>query len=452
MSGLSRFRFRSVPPPSAGRSPKWGSWYCEVSPGNWKKFDEFSNPDGWTLYREESCADSLHGKPPYHEGGPLRIIKIENQSAKTSLQGYGSYITNFKYNTSVGFGKLKYSGAVAGAPLSITGGIDNMSMAIPWLTGDANTIPSTALLDSGVWDRTKPKIEQGGLFVAIAEIRDVPHMLQETARGFHEIWKAMGGRGVRGIMTPKNVAKHFLNHNFGWVPFIKDVGDLIDNVKNAQDKISRLKRDNGNWVRRRAILVNQTDTTVTRSSGINVHFQGSNDLFAIDGTGHYVDPYYEFHRTTHTFANSVGSFRYYLPEFDEGREDQRGLLGDMKRRLAIHGARINPSNVYKAIPWTWLIDWVSDIGKSIQAVQDQTMDNMAARYLYLIHHQIKTIELRQHLPFNSASGGDKVLSYSQIIDCKQRKEADSPFGFGLTWQNLNAKQLALLAAIGITRR
>lgn len=448
--GLSRYRERIVPPPDGGRNVHWGDWFCEISPGNWKKFDSYSGPTGWPLYRLESCADSLHGRPPYHEGGPLRIVKIENLGARSGLQGGGSYITNFSYSTPVGFGKLKFQGSVVGAPLVWGGGIDNMSLATPWLNGDTSVIPSTALLDSGVWDRTKPKIEQGGLFVAIAEIRDVPHMLHETAKGFHEAWKAIGGHGIGHFMSPKNAAKHFLNHNFGWVPFLKDVSDLIDNVKNAQDKISRLKRDNGNWVRRRAILVNQTDTVVTKTPGIGVSYQGTNDVYEIV-SGHYRDPYYEFHKTTTTFAQSVGSFRYYLPEFDPNLPDQSGLLGDIKRRMAIHGARINPSNVYKAVPWTWLIDWVSDIGKSIQAVQDQTMDNMAARYLYLIHHQVKTITMKQHIFFNAASGGERTFEYTQLIDCKQRKEADSPFGFGLTWQNLNAKQLALLGALGITR-
>lgn len=450
--GFSRKRYRITPTPTNYRMLNWGSYYCETSPGNWKKYASYNSPDGWNYAKQEVVMDSLHGKPPWRSGGPFLSVKIENPLASASLFGGGTYYTNFQYSTSVGYGYVKYSGLAAGAPISIPQGLDTLSAGAAWMAGDASVIPSTASLNSRVWDQTKPKIEQGGLFVAIAEIRDVPHMLHTTAEGFHDIWKAMGGSGVGHIMKPKNVANHFLNHTFGWVPFLKDVNDLIDNIKNAHDRIERLKRDNGQWVKRRAILVNQNDDVLLgKTNGVNIITPATGDFFAIDGNGQYVSPYYETRRQTFTLASTSGRFRYYLPEFDADRPDQMGLLGDIKRRLDIHGARINPSNVYKAIPWTWLIDWVSDVGKTIQAVQDQTMDNMAAKYLYLMHHQIKTIRMRQFMPFNAKSGGEQVFEYDQIIDCKQRKEADSPFGFGLSWDNLTPKQLAILAALGITR-
>jgi hypothetical protein len=76
---------------------------------------------------------------------------------------------------------------------------------------------------------------------------------------------------------------------------------------------------------------------------------------------------------------------------------------------------------------------------------------MAAKYLFLSHHQVKTITMRQFVPFNDESGGPRALEYSQIIEVKQRKEAESPFGFGLSLDNLSPKQLAILGALGISR-
>jgi hypothetical protein len=172
---------------------------------------------------------------------------------------------------------------------------------------------------------------------------------------------------------------------------------------------------------------------------------------AIDGTGHYMKRHWTNSEETWTVANAVGSFRYYVPEFDSSLPDYSGILNTVKRQIDIHGARISPSNIYKAVPWSWLVDWVTITGKSIQDTQDAMLDNMAARYLFLMHHQVKTQKLQQLLPFNAISGGPKTLEFTRIIEVKQRKEADSPFGFGLSWEELSPKQLAILGALGILK-
>ena len=461
----TRFKERVTPFPQGTSNVKWGEFFVEQTPGkgDWKKISTFNSPIDYPYRIGESMRDSTHYGPPYKAGGPFQKIKIEYDVPGDGISARGQYITNFPQSFAGFFGRMRYVGGF-GRPNPWGGTLDSMSLMASGLTG-SSLVPSTASLDSGVWDRTKPKIEQGGLFVAIAEIRDIPHMLEGSAKFFHSAWKlAIAqeskriGRAIKDVgwhMSPKGAAQHFLNHNFGWVPFVKDVVALLDNVINAKDKIARLKRENGQWIRRRTILVNNVDDVVlARGTGPIIYPLTTfpfNDMIAIDGTGHYLPLTWENRVRTWTYATSVGSFRYYLPEFDNSLPDQSGLLGDIRRHLAIHGARINPSNLYKAVPWTWLIDWVSDIGKSIQAIQDATLDNMAARYLFLVHHQIKTFTMRQFVPFNAVSGGNRTLEYSQIIDVKQRKEADSPFGFGLSWDNLTPKQLAILGALGITR-
>jgi hypothetical protein len=164
------------------------------------------------------------------------------------------------------------------------------------------------------------------------------------------------------------------------------------------------------------------------------------------------EPRYEVWLDREIEAHTVGRFRYYVPEFDLSNPEALGVLGSIRRQLAIHGARLTPLNIYRSTKWTWLLDWVSNSGRMISAIQDQTLDNMAATYLFLCHHEKKTYRFRQFLPFNARSGGPIVLEWSRSFEVKQRKEADAPFGFGLSWDELTPKQLSLLAAIGITRR
>jgi hypothetical protein len=445
---------------------KWGEFFVESSPpGTWIKppGGVIKSGSGWPFLKMETTADCLHPGPPYKTGGPFRNIKYEYDVPANGLVGNGTYYSNFKraFNGSI-VGTNKYVGSIAGFPSNWSGTVSSMSLAGPILYG--SQLPNTQSLDSGVWDRTKPRIEQGGLFVAFAEIRDVHRMLHTTAKGYHEIWKALGGevfptwkhRFHSWAMRPKVLADHFINHNFGWVPFVKDVHAVCSNIVNYKDRIARLTRENGNWVRRRAVLVNQVEEgVVARGDGTPdiwpLNTSMFDDYFAIDGTGHYSTRKWESQERVWTYATSVGSFRYYLPEFDSSLPDYSGMFKTVQRQIDLNGARINPSNVYKAIPWTWLVDWVSITGKSIQAVQDASMDNMAARYLYLVHHSVKTLIRRYYLPFNAQSGGSRTLQFSRILDQKQRKEADSPFGFGLSWESLSPKQLAILGALGILR-
>lgn len=428
-----------------------GSYFVEtgdLGSQNWK-FNSYLESPTWQPYRSgESCVDQLHAGPPYREGGPFRKIKIEYRMPGNGQLGVGSLITNFKRSLWPDFGRVKYTG-VCNLNMSWPGSIDMIHLGAN-LAQNSPLIPSTSSLDGAAWDKTKPKIEQGGLFVALAEIRDVPHMLKKSAEGFHDAWSLLSKKSS-WRQAPKIASDHFLNHNFGWVPFLKDVKDTINNVINANDRIGRLTNENGKWIRRRAILVNQRDV-VTVNKGAGWSIWPSDDDFLNIASGHYQQPSWEIQEEKWTHAESVGSFRYYLPEFDKGSDNYFGALNTVKRQIDLHGARVNPSNIYKAIPWTWLVDWVSGAGRNIQIAQDQTLDNMAARYLYLTHHQVSTLTLRNVIPFNAASGGTKVFEFTQVTDVKQRREAESPYGFSLPWDGLTPKQLAILAALGISRK
>jgi hypothetical protein len=437
-----------------------GKYSVESFPdsGVWNTFQTLTDTVGIPYSRAESCYDESHGASPYEVGGPFRKVKIELDAAGSGAVGIGSYITNWQTSISgFGFGYVKYTGGF-GYPTywpGTTEDVANISGPSSIIGLNSSIVPSTSTLDSMVWDKTKPKIENGGLAVAIAELRDVPQMLQTSAKAFALAWNAVKYKyfipnHAKELITmaPKGASDQFLNHNFGWVPFIKDLTALCDNVIHVDSRIDKLMHDNGNWVRRKAILVNGSDVTKLGGDTGSLCFP-SNTVYLLGSmTG---NPSYEVYKEKTSLAYGVGRFRYYQPYLDARSPESQGMLGPIRRQLALHGARLTPANVYKAVPWTWLIDWVSDTGRTINAINDWAVDGLTAKYLYLVHHQILTYRIIQRLPFNAKSGGDKVLSFSRIIDVKQRKEAESPFGFGLTWDNLSPKQLAILGALGISR-
>jgi hypothetical protein len=419
----------------------------------WQKISDTVQPPGFPFCSMEVTRDENHGRPPYLSGGPFQSVKIENSMPKTGISGHFNLVSNFdNHNWWPYHGRQRYVGGLC-APdpwfASVTG--SNLGdMAFSQVL-----VPDITSLGSRVWNSLKPKIEQAGLFVAIAEIRDIPHMLHQTAHGFHQIWTLMGGSGITKVMTPKNIAGQFLNEQFGWIPFINDINQTLSGIINYADRVQRLADENGQWIRRQATLVNNEEKNLIAKGDYGrcypCYTSFFDDFYQIDGTGHYMKPSWEIWEETTTSARAVGQFRYYLPEFDKSTDHFMDKLNQVRRMIDIFGLRISPSNIYKAIPWTWLIDWVTSVGASLQALQDETLDHMAAKYMFLSHHKTTKTVFRQLLPFNSQSGGPQTLEFTQLVDVKQRKEASSPFGFDLDWSQLSPRQLAILAALGLSR-
>jgi hypothetical protein len=420
----------------------------------------------WPFLSAETTWDQTHPGPPWTIGGPFKNIRIEGVTPY-GVQGKGSYITNGAgyVVTPFGNGRIKYDGGIQPPGTWPSGFIpDNLAET---MKEDSLEFPDQSHLDTKAWDSTKPRIEQGGLFVALAELKDVPRMFETTAKAFRGTWEQTfrfftqhgdreAFRTVRRFkrftyMAPKRAADHFINHNFGWVPFVKDLADFLSNLRDFREKIAVLSQNNGKWIRRRSILENvDSDIEVPGWKGTGIfqtyplNTSPMNDTWV--GT-----PRWEFRIRTSTYSTAVGSFRYYLPYFDVYSPEWGGL-GSVRRQLALHGARVSPVHIYQAVPWSWLVDWLTPVGHDLAVLQDQLMDEVVAKYLYTTTHSVRELVFQQYVPFNAASGGPRTFTWSRVISTKQRKGISSPFGFGLTWDTLSPKQLAILAALGIMRK
>lgn len=145
---------------------------------------------------------------------------------------------------------------------------------------------------------------------------------------------------------------------------------------------------------------------------------------------------------------AMGSFKYYRPEFDASLADYSSQWSDLQRRLKVYGAELSPTNVYKSTPWTWLIDWFSNVGDNIDAANDALVDGVASRYMYVMRHWVR------RLVFNTTMfywQGPVSLEWNRFIETKQRQRAQSSYGFSLLPKDLSAKQWSILAALGLSR-
>lgn len=141
-----------------------------------------------------------------------------------------------------------------------------------------------------------------------------------------------------------------------------------------------------------------------------------------------------------------GAFTYYLPDSDE-----LGGLG----RLALEADRLfgvvpDIADLWNLIPWSWLVDWFVNVGPVLQNLANYSKYGLVMPYGYMMEHTI----VEYQYTFTPSVKTDKIVGGGVnlvIVDETKKRVQASPFGFGVTWDGFNPGQLAILAALGLSR-
>lgn len=362
----------------------------------------------------ETCLDATHPGPPYRSGGPMNIHKVRTNQFLHTVPFY------------VRKGIRSYEGAFAS-------GFNLGNWNTSAFEEDFGDIDS---FGAGAWNRFRPGRPCADLGVAIAELREVIPMLRGTARFFSQLWRSMGGR--RSGFGPKSVADAWLNTQFGWIPFINDMFDLKHGLSTLDKMLAQTKRDNGRWIRRRGTVYSHEDEAVLVDKR-----RSASGLSPVLPTSMYSSSDYGHYRIKRKITQKVwfsGAFRYWIPNIDSP------WVG-LKTKLKYLGIYVSPSLIWELTPWSWLVDWVSNAGDVISNMDNGYVDHLVAKYAYLMGTTKSRVTLEATANLVS---GPVSASFFHEVERKCRVHAN-PFGFGLTDDDLSARQWSILGALGITR-
>jgi hypothetical protein len=247
--------------------------------------------------------------------------------------------------------------------------------------------------------------------------------------------------------APKPIASEFLNVQFGWKPFVRDVISVCDVVLNLDEHIKATTKRNNAWQKR------SWREEVVGSSSL-IHSEGAIALTRIAPLqgNNYIRGYtsnYSVFRESVSEVWYEGVFKFYSAEFDENLQSGYPALRRARQLLGLLGGNITPTVLYKVTPWTWLADWFSNIGANVQMLEDQISGQVASKYMYLMrycHDQYRYYT-------SSLSFGGEVVSVeaTRRLAVKRRVQSAGNFEFSLRSTPLSGTQLAILAALGITR-
>lgn len=451
-------RFRSQVEPGYSSLTVLGQSYYHFN-GRWQSATEAFKglgvgdarvfvPEGVGRVTGEYCWDDIHPGPPWTSGGPFSKVKISfPYNAQVSNVGWYERPGVTFHHPWLGFVPTAWSGGF------VPFGLDPYDVYEP-VYGNISAVLNTASLSPDptawgpeAWAKSAPRIEMAGGFVALAESRDIPRMLKQTAEGFHDTWKAMGGHITKPDMAPKKAADQFLNLQFGWMPFLSDVKKLANAFDNTASYMSRMSHGNDKWkVYRRTLVDDFESNLIHRGSEWKVIPFGN--FFESHLTSGQ-PPTWEVWEEKSTLITSSGRFKWFNPIFDLTDPGYSNPMNGVLRQMTMYGVRISPSNVWRATPWTWLVDWGANVGRNIDRLNEYLLDGVVSQYLYVMAHSIRTLHYKQTIPFVT---GPLTLEFTRIIDVKQRQAAGSPYGFDSPWENLSPMRLAILGALGLSRQ
>lgn len=216
----------------------------------------------------------------------------------------------------------------------------------------------------------------------------------------------------------------YLNVQFGWLPMVSDVRKFAYAVKHHAEILDQYQRDSGRKVKRTYEL----PTTVTSSNDVG-------NMSDIDSNTTVSCSQYNT-LTKRTWFE--GAFRYSIPI---GNDPITRIRRYAKLADKLLGVEIDPETLWNIAPWSWAIDWVTDVGDITHNLVSFLLDGNVMQYGFAMCHQ--TLDVKTF-----ATSGSYRLFYTDEI--KQRLPA-SPFGFNTDWGSFTPRQLAIVAALGISR-
>jgi hypothetical protein len=278
--------------------------------------------------------------------------------------------------------------------------------------------------------RTAPTNPIGSLLSALMELKKegLPHL------------PAAQTNWADRTQTLRNAGNDYLNHQFGYVPLANEVAGFTSVVTDAPAVIEQYRRGIGRPIRREYQFPTvSTSTEAKLGSGQDLPFM--------------LDPSYWYSYGTLYRSQSVlrkrwfsGCFTYYFPAEILGSRN----LSDLALLADQLGLRPSPEVLWQVAPWSWAIDWFTNVGDVISNWTNFHEKGLVMRFGYMMEHSIitTTYSLVGCKPHHA--GAPPISDVSFIIETKTRRKAN-PYGFGVSWDGLTVFQGSILAALGITR-
>jgi hypothetical protein len=321
----------------------------------------------------------------------------------------------------------------------------------PMTTPLPGDVPNTSVLELGKdYDFSHSSLDSVGA-TAISECSPTnPHAtvstgLAEIAReGFRFLPSVRGWQG-RARDFLKLGGSSYLAKEFGWDPFIGEIREVSKSISDSGTILSQYSRDSGRDVRRRFDFPATYSIQTKEYTSINEPNIGGGT------TNLFRDPFRQepkLIRTVETVDRQWFSGCFTYAAADKSTAYRR-LTGAGSQADILLGTSLTPDVLWELTPWSWAIDWFSNTGDVINNITNFGQYGLVMRYGYMMHETVAKYTYRMDGP--ALYGQESPPPPAVVTITTKRRAQANPFGFGVGWEGLSPTQLAITAAVGITR-
>lgn len=244
------------------------------------------------------------------------------------------------------------------------------------------------------------------------------------------------------VFNARDAGSEYLNIEFGWLPLLRDLQDLVVSAYKMRDIVEQYVRDSDRKIRRRWGVPKVLDNHVYTYTGGNTGFglQNASTLLLMENV--------TCSCTMETQFSFSGAFRYHIPVADSFWSEFQRM-----ETLANHvfGTRITPAVLWDLAPWSWLTGWFTNVDDVMTNISQLGADGLVMQYGYAMRHQrVESVQRGYFIQggFSGSLAGQQV-GCTLVSEVKQRVRAN-PYGFGVDDVSLSPRQLAILSALGLS--
>lgn len=299
-----------------------------------------------------------------------------------------------------------------------------------WPTAQNSSTSSLNALGATAISRCSPTASGVELSVALGETyRDG---LPKAAGA--QSWEAK-------TLKAREAGGEFLNVEFGWLPFVSDIKAFGQTIKDSHAILEQYDADKGKTIRRRYSFPDE------ESSSFQILGSKMPNGICIDSGMPEPSTQGLWTKSTTVIKRRwfSGAFVYGAPlGFAKGKSADLAAKADK-----LFGISLTPDVIWNLTPWSWATDWVLNTGDVLSNVGDFISQGLVMQYGYMMEETI--IKVTYSLVGATYHGVTlNVPDATLSVRTKARVRAN-PYGFGVTWDGLNATQGAILAALGMSR-
>ena len=294
--------------------------------------------------------------------------------------------------------------------------------------------PSDSVSIEMAKSRTNPNRPITDLPVFIFEIKDIPRLIKQAGDLILHGRRLLRKEKEALYELPFKAADSYLGYQFGLRPLIRDVSNMMNFVGSVDKKIATLEKLYSNGGRGRSFHSTVYEDTARENPGWVVYvtgLYGDSNLFRISAI---------------TERKKWVSIKWKPLEPPPRTVDDKRWLAT---RLA-YGLDISFATLWEAMPWSWLVDWFTNVGDVLQNTRNTvpvSADNSCVMFQTKCRWQFDG----RYGDGYAAGGSPKALPAPWLE--QTRTPGGSFGGVGLNHELpfLNGNQLSILGALAVSR-